>query len=106
MSLRKLSIACRVLGGWIVSFANGNTIKATKSVENVWSADIKIIYSARGYSIVYVDSTGLEYNAKDDTIKDYMNWIEALDEQIKEQLKFIKGQGPQYFKTIPGAIPS
>ena len=48
---------------------------------------VQIPYSTSNYSIKYVDSQGLDYDATTGAIdKDYNNWITTLNNQIQKQL--------------------
>jgi hypothetical protein len=52
-------------------------------------AVVDIAYNPKSYSIVFKDSTNLQYDAKGGTIhKNYNGWIQNLDNAIKVQLSF------------------
>jgi len=51
------------------------------------SATVAIVYSATGYSIEYVDSTGLSYNDKSGAIhKTYKRWVANLKADIDSHM--------------------
>ncbi len=50
-------------------------------------AKIEIPYSKEGYSLIYIDSSELKYNAEKGEIhKNYNKWIRNLDQKIQMQL--------------------
>ena len=77
---------------WIVSEVAENEILATVNTRGI-SLTVSIKYDGNGYSIEYVESEGLKYNAKKNLIHDkYDYWVNArLNQEINRrfnQLRF------------------
>ncbi len=72
--------------GWQVK-ANSNGKVLAEIMVRTHTARIEITFNDKQYSINYVDSTNLEYNAKKNTIhKNYNNWIIYIDRLIQTTL--------------------
>jgi len=72
--------------GWQVK-ANNNGIILAEIMVRKHTARIEIGFDASQYSINYVDSTNLKYNARKNTIhKSYNNWIIYIDRLIQTGL--------------------
>ncbi len=72
--------------GWQVK-SNANGIILAEIMVRTHTARIEITFDASQYSINYVDSTNLKYDAKSNTIhKNYNNWIIYIDRLIQTGL--------------------
>jgi len=72
--------------GWQVK-ANANGIILAEILVRTHTARIEISFDASQYSINYVDSTNLKYDANKNTIhKNYNNWIIYIDRLIQTGL--------------------
>ncbi|PCH94967.1 MAG: hypothetical protein COB83_10005 [Gammaproteobacteria bacterium] len=72
--------------GWQVK-ANENGVIQAEIMVRTHTARIEISFTASQYSINYVDSTNLKYNASKNTIhKNYNNWIIYIDRLIQTGL--------------------
>jgi len=73
--------------GWQVAEKTPGKIVATIDVRGRHSAKIAVLYSAASFSIDYVDSTGLEYDAEKKTIhRNYNRWVANLRNDINMKL--------------------
>ena len=69
--------------GWMVTEKTPGRVVAKIDVRARHSATIAISYTATTYSIAYVDSSGLDYDAKKGTIhRNYNRWIANLNNDI------------------------
>lgn len=72
--------------GWVMTKAAPGEIKATLNLR-AHVAIVSIKYSTKDYTINYVSSTNLEYNAANNTIhSNYNSWIKNLNQAIQVQL--------------------
>jgi hypothetical protein len=72
--------------GWTIRSEQPGLINAHLLVR-VHTADIAISYDANSYSITYVGSENLDYDAKKSRIhRNYNRWIANLDMDIKKRL--------------------
>lgn len=84
--VEKNIVKALVLKGWQVK-ANKDGIILAEILVRTHTARIEISFSASQYSINYVDSTNLKYDAKKNTIhKNYNNWIIYIDRLIQTGL--------------------
>jgi hypothetical protein len=84
--VEKNIVKALVLKGWQVKSKNNGVILAEIMVRT-HTAKIEIAFNANQYSINYVDSTNLKYNAQNNTIhKNYNNWIIYIDRLIQTGL--------------------
>lgn len=84
--VEKNIVKALVQKGWEVKANNGGMILAEIMVRT-HTARIEITFNANQYSINYVDSTNLKYNAKKNTIhRSYNNWIIYIDRLIQAGL--------------------
>lgn len=69
--------------GWrIVSIGNGEAVLDVYVRSHY--AKVSVEYSATGYSINYLDSENLDYNARKGTIhRSYNRWVSYLDTEIR-----------------------
>jgi hypothetical protein len=73
--------------GWQIRRAQPGLIEAFK-MSGGKSADVYIVYGYQGYSIEYVDSDNMQYDAQKDTIdNDYRKWTGDLNRAIIHFLK-------------------
>ena len=74
--------------GWVITKESPGELKATLKLR-AHIAVVSIKYSTTQYSINYVSSTNLEYNASNNTIHtNYNGWIKNLNQAIQSQLLF------------------
>jgi hypothetical protein len=72
--------------GWTGTVVKPGDIKANIAVRT-HTAEIEVTYDATHYSIRYVNSTNLDYDAGKNTIhRNYNNWIKSLGEVINAEL--------------------
>lgn len=84
--VEKNIIKALIQKGWQVK-ANANGTILAEIMVRTHTARIEISFDASQYSINYVDSTNLKYNAKKNTIhKNYNNWIIYIDRLIQTGL--------------------
>ena len=69
---------------WVVSAGKpGEILAYFEKSEGLIRADIKVAYSAKGYTIEYVDSKGLDVNLEKKIIhRNYPRWIANLNKAI------------------------
>ena len=77
----RLSLATHT---WVVTAGKSGEILARfEKSEGLVRADIKVTYSAKGYTIEYVDSKGLDVNLEKKIIhRNYPRWIANLNKAI------------------------
>jgi hypothetical protein len=84
--VEKTIIKALIQKGWKVQ-ANANGVILADIIVRTHTAKIEIMFDASNYSIRYIDSTNLKYNAKKNTIhKNYNNWIIYIDRLIQSGL--------------------
>lgn len=72
---------------WQIRHSQPGLIEAAKTSSGK-SADVYIVYGYQGYSIEYVDSDHMQYDAQKDTIdSDYRKWTGDLNQAIIHSLK-------------------
>lgn len=72
--------------GWIISKVKDGEAKAVLNIRT-HQAIVKIVYNNKNYSIIYVSSVNLRYNATKNTIhSNYNGWIQNLKRAIDVQL--------------------
>ena len=72
--------------GWTGSVAKPGLIKANIAVRT-HTAEIEIPFDTAHYSIKYVNSSNLDYDAAKNTIhRNYNNWIKSLGDVINAEL--------------------
>jgi len=72
--------------GWTPLIERPGQIKATITVRGKHYAEIAISYTSAAYSIQYVSSNNLDYDAKKQEIhRNYNKWITLLSEAIQRQ---------------------
>ncbi len=72
--------------GWIVSKVKDGEAKATINLRT-HQAVVRINYDKTNYSITYVNSINLRYDASNNTIhSNYNGWIQNLEKAINVQL--------------------
>jgi len=82
---RAIITACARLG-WVCSIAAPGEIKGRLNLRS-HQADVSIPYSTETYSILYVSSENLRYDAAERTIhRNYNNWVLNLQRQINAEL--------------------
>lgn len=75
--------------GWIMKKVKDGKIQGTLTLRK-HIAVVTITYDTKEYSIVYQDSTNLDYNAAENTIhKNYNGWIQNLNKAIQIQLSML-----------------
>lgn len=75
--------------GWIVKKEKEGLLKATL-VLRTHTAVVAITYNTQEYSINYVSSINLDYNAEANTIhSNYNGWIQNLNKAIQVQLSLL-----------------
>ncbi len=85
--VEKSIVKALIAKGWSVKANKDGRILADILVRNKHSATIEISFNDKEYSINYVDSTNLKYNATKNTIhKNYNNWIIYIDRLIQTSL--------------------
>lgn len=76
--------------GWIAREMSPGLITASLAVRS-HLAEVEIPYSGSSYSIIYKNSTNLDYNSKDQTIHNqYNNWVNYLRLAIDARLAEMK----------------
>lgn len=84
--VEKSVIKALIQKGWQVK-ANANGKILAEIMVRTHTAKIEITFDDKQYSINYVDSTNLKYNAENNTIhKNYNNWIIYIDRLIQMAL--------------------
>jgi len=82
---RAIITACARLG-WVCSIAAPGEITGRLNLRS-HQADVRIPYSTEKYSILYVSSENLRYDAAERTIhRNYNNWVLNLQRQINAEL--------------------
>jgi len=77
--------ACASLG-WVCTISAPGEIKGRLNLRS-HQADVRIPYSRDKYSIIYVSSENLRYDAEDNTIhRNYNNWVLNLQRRISAEL--------------------
>lgn len=72
--------------GWVTVKGADGHIQATLYVRQ-HMIKVDIIYDANGYTIKYVDSANMKYNANRNTIHDkYVTWVQNLHTDIQKRL--------------------
>ena len=72
--------------GWIVNKVNDGEAKATIHLRT-HTANVRINYNKTNYSITYINSVNLKYDASKNTIHtNYNGWIQNLERAIDVQL--------------------
>jgi hypothetical protein len=70
--------------GWSMTEIAPGHIRADINVRGKHQASVDINYDGRGYSIAYVDSENLKYDAEKGVIhRNYNSWVQNLDNQIR-----------------------
>jgi len=81
---RAIITACARLG-WVCTIAAPGEIAGRLNLRS-HQADVRIPYSAEKYSILYVSSENLRYDATKNTIhRNYNNWVLNLQRQINAE---------------------
>lgn len=94
-SLGEAQVKQAILGaakdkGWIARELSPGVITASLAVRN-HLAEVEIPYSGSSYSIIYKDSSNLDYKASDQTIHNqYNNWVDYLRQAIDARLAEMK----------------
>ena len=84
--------------GWQPIVDKEGEISATINVRGKHYAKISIPFTATSYSILYVDSNNLDYNAKKQKIhRNYNNWVVKLSGTIDKQIS----SGPSPITALP-----
>ena len=82
---RAIITACARLG-WVCSISAPGEIAGRLNLRS-HQADVRIPYSSEAYSILYVSSENLRYDAAENTIhRNYNNWVLNLQRQINAEL--------------------
>ncbi len=82
---RAIITACARLG-WVCTMAAPGEIKGRLNLRS-HQADVRIPYSVEKYSIIYVSSENLRYDAAKSTIhRNYNNWVLNLQRSINAEL--------------------
>jgi hypothetical protein len=77
--------------GWRVSKIKPGLAKAYINVRGKHEATVEIPYSAKEFSINYLSSSHLKYNAEDKTIhKNYNSWVKNLYNSIQNELSMME----------------
>jgi len=77
--------------GWNVKKIKNGEAKASINVRGKHTAVVKITYNQKNYSINYVNSQNLKYDAEKNTIhKNYNSWVMNLDRAIQFELDAIE----------------
>lgn len=72
--------------GWTAVDNGPNALRASITIRSKHYAEVDIPYNAAGYSIIYRDSSELDYNPKRNTIHgNYNKWIGNLSRTIQQQ---------------------
>ncbi len=70
--------------GWSMSEVGPGLIRGDINVRSKHQATVDISYDGRGYSIAYVGSENLKYDAEKGVIhRNYNSWVQNLDRQIR-----------------------
>jgi hypothetical protein len=78
--------AARTTPAWRMKVINPGQIRAMLFIRQ-FTATVDIKYTTKSYSITYVDSTNLKYDAKDKTIHPkYNSWIRYLERAINYEI--------------------
>jgi hypothetical protein len=73
--------------GWIVTGKAPGRITATVEGRGKTSATVAVVYSGTAYSVEYLDSVGLSYNARSGEIhKTYKRWVANLKSAIDARM--------------------
>jgi hypothetical protein len=89
--VRAAIIKASQTGLWTAEIAADNAIRAHLNVKNKHFAVVEIPYSETAYSIMYVSSDNLDYNAKWQSIhRNYNKWVLQLSTSIKEQFQALE----------------
>ena len=73
--------------GWRVTKTKPGLAKAYINVRGKHEATVEIKYDNKSYSINYLSSSHLKYNAEEKTIhKNYNSWIKNLNNSIQNEL--------------------
>jgi hypothetical protein len=93
--------------GWSPVLEAPGVITATINVRGKHFAKVEIPFSATNYSILYVSSDNLDYNARRQTIhRNYNNWVVKLSGTINKNLReAIAATGPVPNTSTPGSTP-
>ena len=84
--VQKAIIAAGVSLGWQMAISKPGEIIGTLNVRS-HQAVVTIPYTSKTYSILYKDSSNLNYNAEKQTIhQNYTGWIQRLDGAIRSRL--------------------
>ena len=84
--VQKAIIAAGVGLGWQMAISKPGEIIGTLNVRS-HQAVVTIPYTSKTYSILYKDSSNLNYNAEKQTIhQNYTGWIQRLDGAIRSRL--------------------
>ena len=76
--------------GWIISKTGKGEAKGVLNVRS-HQAVVKITYNKKDFSIHYVSSKNLNYNAEKNTIhSNYNGWIQNLERAISVQLSMLE----------------
>ena len=75
--------------GWVMKKTKDGQIQGTLTLRK-HIAVVSVKYNTKEYSINYVDSTNLDYNAAENTIhSNYNGWIQNLNKAIQVQLSLM-----------------
>lgn len=93
--------------GWSPVLEAPGVISATINVRGKHFARVEIPFSATNYSILYVSSDNLDYNAKRQTIhRNYNNWVVKLSGTINKNLhEAVAASGSVPNTSTPGNAP-
>jgi hypothetical protein len=84
---RAIISGCKIKG-WSPELIDQNKFKATIWVRDKHFAEIEIPFTEDKYSIIYLSSKNLDYNAKKQKIhRNYNKWVILLSEAIKNELR-------------------
>jgi hypothetical protein len=87
--LSRAIIAACVKLGWVCQVASPGEITGRLNLRS-HEANVRITYTAEKYSIYYVSSTNLRYNAEENTIhRNYNNWVLNLQRHINSEVASI-----------------
>lgn len=76
--------------GWVARELTPGVISASLAIRS-HLAEVEIPYSSTSYSIIYKNSSNLDYEAKDQTIHNqYNNWVNYLRQAIDGQMAELK----------------
>ncbi|MCH1925993.1 hypothetical protein L9G74_13190 [Shewanella sp. C32] len=72
--------------GWKPELVSEGVIKASILVRNRHQAEVRIPFDSKSYSIQYVKSDNLDYDAEDHTIhRNYNKWVVYLSQSIQKE---------------------